>query len=61
MAWPLSGGALVQVVEVRCPASLHRAGARRPSFPVTRPDPYDVLAQWLAAGLGKHGRALQGT
>ncbi|MFF2143686.1 hypothetical protein [Kitasatospora sp. NPDC058190] len=28
---------------------------------MTRPDPYDVLAQWLAAGFGKHGRALQGT
>ncbi|MFJ7911354.1 hypothetical protein [Kitasatospora sp. NPDC096204] len=28
---------------------------------MTRPDPYDVLTQWLAAGRGKHGRALQGT
>uniref|UniRef100_UPI002F9164D8 hypothetical protein n=1 Tax=Kitasatospora sp. NBC_01519 TaxID=2903576 RepID=UPI002F9164D8 len=28
---------------------------------MTRPDPYDVLTRWLAAGLGKHGRALQGT
>ncbi|MFJ2868286.1 endonuclease domain-containing protein [Kitasatospora sp. NPDC087314] len=28
---------------------------------MTRPDPHDVLAQWLAAGFGKHGRALQGT
>ncbi|MEW1912330.1 hypothetical protein AB0442_28490 [Kitasatospora sp. NPDC085895] len=26
-----------------------------------QPDPYAVLQEWLAAGRGKHGRALQGT
>lgn len=45
------------------PAPPGRSNHRHPafSFLVTRPDPYDVLTRWLAAGLGKHGRALQGT